>query len=63
MRWYVGRPRSVLNVRMEQHIFEVDEKDPTSGTRHLVARTVTSHVSVKRTLQEQQLYPCHIQSV
>jgi hypothetical protein len=42
LRWDVGRPRSVRNVRIEEQILEVVERYPVISTTRLAARTSTS---------------------
>jgi hypothetical protein len=62
LRWDVGSPRCLRNVRMEEQILEVVEESSIS-TRSILARTGTPHASVLHTLQGQQLYPYRLQSV
>jgi hypothetical protein len=43
--------------------YSVSLKEPTVSTKRLASGTGTSHTSLQHTLQEWQLYPCHIQTV
>jgi hypothetical protein len=48
---------------MEEYILEVVEGQPKISIRRLEGHIGTIHLSVLGTLQEQQLYPYHIQCV
>lgn len=60
---HAASSRSVRNVGMEEYILEVVEGQPKISIRRLEGHIGTIHLSVLGTLQEQQLYPYHIQCV
>jgi hypothetical protein len=62
MWWHTGCPRPIHNAYIKKQILEANARQPTISTRCLAAHTGTFHASVHCTLQEQWLYPCHIQS-
>lgn len=58
-----GVQRNVRTVNMEEEVLERIEQDPTTSSRQVGGETGASHQSVLRVLQEQQLYPYHVQRV
>lgn len=58
-----GRPRTVRTPQLEEAVLNRIEEDPETSTRKIANEVNASHQTVLRILQDQQMYPYHIQRV
>ncbi|KAG5894514.1 hypothetical protein JTB14_026897 [Gonioctena quinquepunctata] len=58
-----GHPPEVRTVQLEEAVLELIAKSPESSTRKIANKLNVSNFTVFKILEEQQLYPFHIQHV